>query len=359
MRIYLYILAGVTSALIGWNIGQFFLADLGLLKLVPEIVLFPCIAISLAVGMVMNEIFVSSPTRPKLSFSNSRIPITIALGLGVLTGLIAGILSIILLLPQIPIPAFIVRMISWILIGSSVGFAEGLTWRWHSVEAGNKKRFRQRLKNSVIAASIASLFAALLFELIRLPLGQMPTEFKRVEEPIGISILGMLLGLGLSYSTSPSYLAALRAGAGFEYTGEKYDSIDSSITNEDKPYPTIDNSLKFVSKGNTDEIEEGLSIQLPEIGKITIGSDDNASIRLPGIPPEVAFLELQKREAFLVPNKDFIRIIKVNNQPLKKNEKISLKHNYVLTFHTLEQDEQYEKKFYRFVYYNRFLDPQA
>ena len=228
MRIYLYILAGITSALIGWNIGQFILGDLGLLKSIPEIVLYPCIAISLAIGMIMNEIFVSSPTRPKLSLKNSFFPVIIALGLGILTGLIAGIFSQILLLPQIHIPAFIVRIFSWVLIGSSVGFAEGYTWRRHSIEAGNKKRIKQRLKNSIVAASIASLIAALLFELIRLP-GQMPTDFKRVEEPLGIAVLGMLLGLGLSYSTSPSYLAALRVGAGFEYTGETYDSIDSSI----------------------------------------------------------------------------------------------------------------------------------
>lgn len=359
MRIYLYILAGVASALIGWNLGQLFIADFGLLKQVPEIVLYPCIAISLAIGMVVNEIFVSSPTRPKLSLKKSPFPVIIAVGLGLLTGIIAGILSIILLLPQIPVPPFIVRMISWVLIGGSVGFAEGLTWRWHSLEAGNKKRFQKRLKNSVFAASGASLVAALLFELIRIPIGQMPTEFKRVEEPIGISILGLLLGLALSISTSPSYLAALRAGAGFEYTGEKYDSVDSLITNEEMPYPAINNSLKFVSKGDSDEIEEGLSIQLPEIAKITIGSDESASIRLPGTPPEAAYLELQKREAFLVPNKNFIWAIKVNNQPLKKNEKVPLKHNYVLTFHTLEQYGRDEKKIYRFVYYNRFLDPQA
>lgn len=360
MRIYLYILAGITSALIGWNLGQFLLADLGLLKSVPEIVLFPCIAISLAIGMVLNEIFISSPTRPKLSLKNSRIPVIIAVGLGLLTGVIAGGLSQIILLPQLPIPAFIVRILSWVLIGSSAGFAEGLTWRWYSLEAGDKKRFKQRLKNSIIAASGASVIAALLFELIRLPLGQMPAEFKRVEEPLGISILGLLLGLALSYSTSPSYLAALRAGAGFEYKGEKYDSIDSSISNESHHYPAINISLlKFVSKGDSDEIEEGLSIQLPEIGKITIGSDENANIRLPGIPLQVADLELQKREAFLIPNSQLFYTIKINNEQLRSAKKISLKHNYVLSFQTLERDGIDAKKTFRFVYYNRFLDSQA
>ena len=67
MRAYLYILAGITSGLLGWNIGQLFLSDFGILKSFPEVVLFPCIAISLAVGSVANEIFSSNPTRPKLS----------------------------------------------------------------------------------------------------------------------------------------------------------------------------------------------------------------------------------------------------------------------------------------------------
>ncbi|MGB3639362.1 MAG: hypothetical protein WBA39_17570, partial [Rivularia sp. (in: cyanobacteria)] len=68
MRIYLDILAGITSALLGWNLGQFFLTDLGLLQQIPEVILFPCVAIALAIGMVMNEILIGNPTRPKLSF---------------------------------------------------------------------------------------------------------------------------------------------------------------------------------------------------------------------------------------------------------------------------------------------------
>ena len=62
MRIYLYLLAGITSALLGWNLGQIFLTDFGFLPQFPEIVLFPCIAIALATGMVLNEIFISNPT---------------------------------------------------------------------------------------------------------------------------------------------------------------------------------------------------------------------------------------------------------------------------------------------------------
>ncbi|WP_293087062.1 hypothetical protein [Moorena sp. SIO4A1] len=162
MRIYLYILAGITSALIGWNIGQVAITNLGLSRLIPEeIVLFPCIAISLAVGMVINEIFISNPTRFKLNLRIAKIPILIAAALGIIIGLISGVIYQILLLS--PISGIMIRLLSWLLIGSSVGLAEGLTWWWRSVEAGDPKRFQQRLRTSMIGASGAALVAALLF----------------------------------------------------------------------------------------------------------------------------------------------------------------------------------------------------
>ena len=40
--------------------------------------------------MVLNEIFISNPTRPKRSFYKARVPLVIALGLGLFAGLIAG-----------------------------------------------------------------------------------------------------------------------------------------------------------------------------------------------------------------------------------------------------------------------------
>jgi hypothetical protein len=359
MRIYLYLLAGITSALIGWNLGQFILADLGWLKTLPEIAIFPCIAISLAIGMVMNEIFISNPTRPKLSFITARIPILIAIGLGLTFGLISGIVSQVLFLPQLRFPSFITRIFAWVLIGSSVGIAEGLTWRWHSLEAGDKTRFKQRFKTSIIAASGASLAAALLFELIRAFLGRMPPAFKAAEDPIGFSLLGLLLGLAFSITNSPSYLAALRAGAGFEYQGEKVDPIEAdSVSTKESQIPRI-NTLKFVSNSELKDIEEGLSIQLPNQGKVAIGSNEEAEIYIPDISPEAAILELRQRETILIPNPKFFKTIAINGEPLRSAQKVSLKHNYILTFYCLKQDGQNEEKIYRFVYYNRFLDPQA
>lgn len=384
MRIYLYIIAGITSALLGWNIGQFFLTDLGLFTQFPEITLFPCIAISLAFGMVMNEIFISNPTRPKRSLKTAKQPLLIALGLGTLSGLIAGIISQILFLPIIRVPTPIVRTLGWLLIGSSVGIAEGLSWRWYSIEAGSKKRFQQRLKTSVVAASGASFTAAILFELIRLNWGTMSAEFKGIEDPIGFSILGLLLGGVFSLTNSPSYIAALRAGRGFEYIEFKdvppqyiefNDDPEEPVESEDDPqnplipkinqsYPAIDkSSLSFTTETeniNDDEIEEGLSIQLPGHGTIRIGcAVENTHISIPGIPLHVADIKLEKRTATLIPDNQFFYAIEVNGTRLKSRRSIPLKHNYVLTFYATSLNGINEEKYYRFVYYNRFLDPQA
>jgi len=354
MRTYFYILAGITSALIGWNLGQFFLTDLGWLKPVPEIILFPWIAISLAIGMVMNEIFLSNPTRPKLNLRILPLPLAIAFGLGLASGLVAGCISQIVLLPQVRIPSLLVRTVSWLLIGGSVGLAEGLTWRWHSIEAGDVKRFRQRFRTSIIAGCAAALAAAIVFELVRQLLGGLPEELRAIEDPVGFALLGAFLGLMFSRSTSPSYMAALRAGGGFEHTEIMEDSepMPGSIAEIDRA------TLKFVSDGEATQIEEGLSIQLPAKGKITIGSA-NTQIRIPGIPDMVAALELQNREAVLKPHSDHYKKIAVNGEMLTSSKPVRLRHNYVLTFHVIDQETSNAKTLFRFVYYNRFLDPQA
>lgn len=364
MRIYLYLIAGITSALIGWNIGQFFLTDLGILTNLPELVLFPCVAIALATGMVLNEIFISNPTRPKLCLRKAKIPLAIAFGLGLVSGLVGGLISQIVLLPFISIPTWIVRTIGWLLIGLSVGLAEGFTWRFETVEAGDKKRFRQRFITSIVGGSIASLLAALLFELIRMQGQNLPDTFKMIEDPLGFSILGLFLGLTFSVTSSPSYLVALRAGAGFEFLGDTfYISQDApkASSNQKKTYPAINkSSLKFVSNSDDEIIEEGLSIQLPAQGKFRIGSALDSHIYIPDIPLYVADLVLERRSASLIPTSRFYRNLLVNGDRLGTNRTISLKHNYLLTFFATDEENNInEEKFYRFVYYNRFLDPQA
>ena len=354
MRIYLYILAGTVSALIGWNLGQFVLTDLGLLKQMPEIVLFPYISASLAIGMVFNEIFISSPTRPKLNFRTAKIPVLIAAGLGILAGLIAGGIAQVLFLPQIRTPAFLVRIVSWLFIGSAIGFAEGFTWRWRSIEAGDIKRYLYRLKISVLGGTVASLIAALLFELLRGLLGTFSSGFAGVEDPLGFSLLGALLGLAFSLTNSPSYVVALRAGAGFEYTAISIYS-DTIISNGSIQKPL----LTFVSDGDAIEIEEGLSIQLPEKGEITIGSDLEGSICIPGLPAIVASIKLEARSAKLIPSPDDFKSITRNGMTLSTSKPVSLKHNDLLAFYSQDKEKSNGKEFFRFVYYNRFLDPQA
>jgi hypothetical protein len=360
IRTYLYIISGLVSPLIGWNIAHIFLTDLGWLKDYPEIILFPCIAVSLSLGMLLTEIFISSPTRLKLNLRTAKIPILIALGLGLGSGLVAGVISQILFFPPLHIPAAIVRVIGWLLIGIFTGLSEGYTWRWRSIEAGNPASFEKRLKASFWGALAASLAAAILFDGLRKVLGNLLPGLENFEDPVGFAILGILLGFVFSRTSSPSYQVALRAGGGFEYTGERI--FDAGAEEEaDLEYPSIkkdDNLLSFIGDDTEDSIEEGLSIRLPGKGKIIIGSVPGKShIYLPKLPPHIADLEFNPRETSLVPNPRCYNMIEVNGQRLDSKKAVPLKHNYVITFHTGAYSN--EGKFYRFVYYNRFLDPQA
>jgi len=350
MRVYLYILAGWISALIGWSLGQFFISDLSLLKTMPEIVLFPCVAISLAVGMVLNEIFLSSPTRPKLNFRSAPLPLIIAAGLGLAAGLLTGIG--VQALFALAVPAPILRIVGWLAIGTTVGFAEGFTWRFRSVEAGNTDRFYQRFRTSVMAGTAAGLVAALLFELLRLLFGSRLAALSGIEDPIGFSILGILLGLAFSLTISPSYMVALRAGAGFEYVEYEDEDLQPPRINTQK--------LTFISKNErVDEIEEGLSVQLPEAGVVVIGSSPSADVCIPNIAEQAARIEIQARKSVIIAMEG---VVDVNGSRLKRVA--PLKHNHILTFWANESSEYsneptYRQEFYRFVYYNRFLDPQS
>jgi len=359
MRVYFYVIAGLSSALIGWNIGQVFLGDWPIFKGLPEIALFPAVATALAIGLVANEIFVSNPTRPKLNFRILPVSLLLAAGLGLLVGLIAGVVVQILAIPEINrTPAWFSRLLGWLLIGIAVGLAEGLTWRWRSVEAGDRKRYKQRIRTSVIGGCIGSAVAALIFELLRSN-GIDFRDFKQLEDPIGFALLGIVLGLTFSITNSPSYMAALRAGAGFEF--REFDDPILGLEPAATEYPFIQKrNLSFVSDSELHQIEEGLSIRLPGTGKLHIGSaPKNSDIYLPGVPLHVADIILTKRTAVLQPNALYFQTIEINGEPLDRRKNILLKHNSLLTFYTVNHDAPYSKKYYRLVYYNRFLDPQA
>ena len=362
IRIYFYCLSAIASALVGWSLGQFFVYDVGLELGRADLIIFPCVAASLAVGIVANEVFISNPTRPKINLRILKPSIIIATALGLGIGLLAGIFAQILYLPWVPLPDVLRRASAWLVIGLAVGLAEGLTWRWRSIEAGDKKRFKRRVMTSVIGAVTASAVAAIVFEILSVPLGQVE-GFLEFFDPFGFSILGLLLGITFSFSNSPSYMAALRAGEGFEYRQIDRNAIDtlepdgSSLSD----YPTIKvSSLQFVGSGHH-RIEEGLSIQLPPSGSIRIGSASKKTpdIYLPNTPLHAASLNIYSRYAILEPNPIAFHTIEVNGEYLHSRDNVILKHNSLLTFHTLNPESNHAKKLYRLVYYNRFLDPQS
>ena len=375
MRIYLYILSGITFALIGWSFGQFLLSDLNWLQKFPELVMFPAVAISLAIGIVATDIFISNPTRLKRNLRTGCLPLTIAAILGLLIGVASGAIVQLFLQPELraklfAVPDFFVRIIGWVLIGGAVGLAEGFTWRWRSVEAGDKQRFSQRLLVSFVVSFFTALVAALIFEWLRQQLGEMPERLKAWEDLVGFSLLGGLLGLVLSFSTSPSHIVALRAGSGFEYV-ELLASSSSNYLGKIDDYPRIlkvlKPELKFVSNHFADRIEEGLSIQLPARGKIRIGSAKlqtqgeqkyGVHIYIPGLPLHVADLDLGARQTTLVPNLKFFDRIEYQGDRLTDSTPIKLKHNDLIAFYA-DKGGYNDKEIFRFVYYNRFLDPQG
>ncbi len=370
IRFWLYVVAGVSSALFGWNLAQLIMADFNILPflgdesdpiiVVPELILFPCITISLAIGMVINEIFISNPNRLTLCWKKFwPAPFFMASICGAILGLLATV--IVRICFAIVDDATISRIVGWFVIGLAVGLSEGLTWMWQSVESRSKKRFNQRFWTSLIGASLASIIAALLFEYIRTLIKTNET-FRLLEDPIGFVILGLLLGLAFCITNSPAFQMALRAGGGFEFRGTSVPGLPIQPTIS--PFPYIKQGATLYLIGTTDEnggIEEGTSVALPGKKRVIIGNEGNknADIYLPGIPVHAAFIDLTKNPPLLEPNNQYFYAIAINGKPLASDRPLNLKHNTVLTFYTIENGAINHEKFYRFVFYNRFLDPQS
>lgn len=349
MRFYFYTISGIVSALIGWSISQILVIDLpqtaGLdsLPFYAELILFPIVAASLAVAMVVTEIFLSNPTRFK---ANKRV-LPRYFWPAIQTGLGAGLVAFLFfwVLRQSGAPAFIVRVVAWSLIGLFTGLGEGLSWRLRSIEAATR-RANQRIQRAALYGLGAGFVAALVFEVLHKPL-------KAYADPIGFLILGISLGLSLSVAASPTYQTALRAGEGFE-------SVYGANNNRDRPRLNS-SELRFASRDDYQNIEEGLSIQLPTTTTrpLTIGSREGADIYIPNIYLEAARLHISDRRVAIESLVEGAVAIQAWRIPEGTTPQ-TLRHNQILTFyHAPNNESADDEKYYRFVFYDRFLDPEA
>ncbi|MDJ0659916.1 MAG: hypothetical protein QNJ42_10565 [Crocosphaera sp.] len=368
IRGLLYSLAGITAALFGWNIAlllvyltKFILTTISKNEIssslettlfnferifLPEIFLFPIVASCLSVLLVLTAIYLSNPTHDKANRRKRKDYIYMALKMGIITGLISALITIILYQPDWT-SGVIRRLFGWGIIGLGIGLAEGLCWRFLTTE-GSSSFTINRLIRSPIFGFLAGLIAAFLIELIR-----QTTKLGGYEEPLGFIILGICLGLSLTFSTTPAYQVALRAGRGFGMTKKQSDN------RQDKPKIILNDNtvpLSLIYFSDQDIIEEGLSIQLPtkNHSTIVIGSANDSHIFLPGTPTKAATLTLEKKQWTI---KCFAEYkVQIQAKYLLENSRPQpLHHNQILTFY-YEKDKE---KFYRFIFYDRFLDPST
>lgn len=352
-RVLFYTLSGIVSAIIGWFLSQLLLIDLGqflirdALIFNPDFILLPVVGASLAVAMVVTEIFLSNPTRYR---ANTRVLPPYFWG-ALVTGALSGLISAICtsLLYRTGTPSGIVRVVAWSLVGFFTGLGESFSWRLRSIE-GASILANQRIKKAILFGLGAGFGAAVLVEIFRSDI-----QLGGYEDPAGFIVLGLMLGLSLSFATAPTYQVALRAGRGFEPPPSQGLIVRKSL-------PELRNSLRFVTQSRSGLIEEGLSIKLPSetTSPIIIGSGDRADIYIPNIPEECAGLEVKNREVKLtcwVHKK-----VRIQNRSMNMGVQESLIHNQIITFYyenynPINQDE--DSQLYRFVFYDRFLDPQA
>jgi hypothetical protein len=364
-----YVLFGTLAALLGWSLSYFIIDLITFLfkenPIPTYAVILTIITPCIAVATVITEIFLSNPTRTKINWRilwRGGLLKVICL-FGVLLGLGLSVLNWVIL-EKSSLFKDVIWLVSWIAIGTFAGFAESLGWRFRSIE-GTGDRIRQRMIQSTFFGAIAGLVAAILFWVVRLALSS-------YAEPIGFLLFGACLGLALCFASRPSYQVALRAGQGFETPPPKtrnqgrnrkkvdremdIDLDSEKITIPAKPRPILKNhNLQFIPDGNFKHIQEGLSIQVPPKLKkpLVIGSSDDVDIYIPGLPEECASIESKNGEIFINCLTD--GTVKVQQRLVHEGRAAPLNHNQVITLYHDDDDE----KFYCFVFYDRFLDPQA
>ncbi|MBD2195243.1 MULTISPECIES: hypothetical protein [Calothrix] len=360
-RLILYILSGIIAALLSWNFSQMILRIVrilssGTLPFRPDFILLPVLAFFFAITMVATEIFLSNPTRYRNNFQTLRSYFIKTILWSFIAGIVAAF-STVILYEFTPLSATNIKRVAWCIVGLCTGICEGLSWRSRSIE-GLTERGNQRIKNTIIFGSIAGFSAALIIEKL-LTHNSLPQEY---HEPFGFLTFGLILGTFLCFATSPTSQVALRAGEGLE-------SINPQVIKEEILTGVIRDRPKLKPKGgfqfviepdNTgvnakepDVIEEGLSIQLPAGRIITIGGSTDDDIYLPKIPPQCAVIQVKIPYAEITCHHQ--SVVEIYPQPKKKSSdsKYNLWHNQVITFKNPDGEE-----FYRFVFYDRFLDPQ-
>jgi hypothetical protein len=365
IRFILYILSGSFAALIGWNISTIIIDVVKLiteivtgnsaLTFTPDFIVLPCLAFFFAIVMVGTEIFLSNPTRNRNNWHKFRTYFLRTLLLGVFSGVIAAIGTFVVY--KGTGVAFEVKRYAWGIVGLSTGFCESLSWL-----SRREKNLTNKGNPRIVKTSIFGLLAGLgsaIFLAENLPRFRIFPEI--YDEPFSFCMFGCTLGLFLSFATSPTFQVALRAGEGLE--AEK---LEDGERERNLPILKQQLGLRFVveppSTGKNAKlpnvIEEGLSILLPTIRTITIGGHTDDDIYLPQIPASCAKIRVlfQSAEITIERNQSSVVILSPAPRPkADKDQKIkyTLRHNQVITFKS-----QYEEKLYRFVFYDRFLDPQ-
>ena len=411
MRNWLYFIIGLLASVLGWSISQILLVDLNpiwekldftVFSQFPYLVKFVIITSSLAISMVMAEVFLSHPTRLKQGWEQLKLPLLFAIILSILGAMGSGIMSFIL--QRTSVPAEFIRLFDWLIIGTTIGLAEGTTWLFRSFSKLYLTRKKQEKDD--VAKVIKHFIMSVGFGLAAGVFAFFVSEQNLETDLYSFILLGSLLGVALSFSTSPNRQLALKLGYGFErIAGTKL------IANRLNGKTYKNKGFKFVYDPRNPRprrpiLEEGLSIQLPKKGDLVIGSDvEQADIIVNDLPRKSAIISVSGRKATIEPGQDnileklpseivikplkqleeenkenpFAEAIPQNNNDYENFDTQSeitssdmyddyseyesyaaveeLKHNTVITLYTNKNTEQ--RRYVRFVFYDRFLDPEA
>lgn len=402
MRNWLYFIVGLLASVLAWSFSQILLVDFKpiwdslnwtFFAQFPYLIKIFILTIFLAVSMVMAEVFFSHPTRLKQGWKVLKWPLIIAIIVSILGASLSGIMSFVFKLTGLP--AWTIRLIDWLIVGLVIGFAEGITWFLRTLRKLVLYQTTKEVENDIIKVFnhfVKSISCSLLVSFIVFIFSEIIIK----QDIWSFILLGSLLGSALSFIESPNTQFALKAGYGFERIAG-----GNTTKNNLNPrtYRKCDLKLVYVPRGNKPiTIEEGLSIELPKTGNmnIIIGSDiEQADIIVSDLPHKIATVNINGRKATIknfsnnilkklpseivikprepvnntTPNPYATAFNNVSNQPennspnldkdsesIDDSNDIELYHNTIITLYTKNQNS---RKYVRFVFYDRFLDPEA